>query len=214
MSILFGSSDVDRFWSKVDIKDSNECWNWIAGIGTNGYGQFSVKFKKIGAHQFSYLLHNNIYEIPDKLCVCHRCDNRICVNPKHLWLGTYKDNSEDCEQKNRTTKGSKHGNSKLTEDDVVEIRKMYKNKQIGIKDIADIFGVSRTIIQRAATGDTWKHVDSPICEKRNKAVGLDLAVEIRRLYNTGEYKQKELCDIYGLLSSEMSEIINNKIWRE
>lgn len=84
-----------RFWSRVDKGESEECWDWSGTLMTSGYGELSFLGKKIGAHRFSYLLH--VGELEAGKCICHHnfCNNRLCVNPSHLYQGTYKDNWED-----------------------------------------------------------------------------------------------------------------------
>jgi hypothetical protein len=93
-----------RFWNKVNKKDKNKCWEWQAGK-SNRYGAFKINGRTIGAHIFSWEIHNG--KIPDGLFVCHKCDNPGCVNPDHLFLGTNKDNCDDRDKKKRQAYGEK-----------------------------------------------------------------------------------------------------------
>lgn len=96
----------DRFWSKVAFIPFHTCWEWIGAVGARGYGNFSAHGKSVRAHRFSWELHNG--SIPKSTTyhgtvVMHKCDNKRCVNPDHLQLGTQSDNIRDCYSKGRST---------------------------------------------------------------------------------------------------------------
>lgn len=134
------------FWDKVIF---GECWEWTATKLHNGYGWF----RGHRAHRFSWAIFNG--EIKEGMMVLHTCDNRKCVRPAHLFLGTAKDNTSDMISKGRGVKppilcGEKHGMAKLTSDDVNKIREL-RGKMKG-SEIADMFGVTRSSISQIQLG--------------------------------------------------------------
>jgi len=147
-----------RFWRKVDISPEG-CWNWNAAVlpGVNGgYGHFNLG-KKYGsrvvrANRFAYELHNGVD--PGELCVLHDCDNRLCVNPRHLRLGTRADNSADAKKRNRTSVGEHRPLAKLTDDAIRYIR----NTDLTNIELALLFRVTDSCICMARSGRTWKHI--------------------------------------------------------
>jgi DNA-binding XRE family transcriptional regulator len=131
-----------RFWRHVSKKGPDECWIWIGALQLNDYGQFKAE-KKVLAHRFSWEMENG--PIPIGLVVCHKCDNRTCVNPRHLFLGTQTDNLQDSISKNRWT------NSLLTKEEVIEIFKSSKTQ----KELAEIYGVSASTINNIKQQYRW-----------------------------------------------------------
>lgn len=98
-------STEERFWSKVD--KSGECWIWTGCLTNRGYGNFGVrKGYNIPAHRFAYEL--TCGPIPEGFLACHHCDNRRCVRPDHLFLGSHRDNTQDCIRKGRFCSGDRH----------------------------------------------------------------------------------------------------------
>lgn len=89
-----------RFWAKVDQRGPDECWPWKLSCDRYGYGAIRHAGKQTGAHRVAWEMANG--RAPGGMCVCHRCDNRRCCNPAHLWLGTHRDNMIDCAAKGRT----------------------------------------------------------------------------------------------------------------
>jgi len=160
----------DRFWSKVNIMGDNDCWEWTACVSNStGYGAFKSHGKKTDAHRFVYEMLNG--EINNsKLFVCHKCNNKKCVNPNHLYLGSPKDNVYDMirngnafgNKKPRTRYGSETNSAKLTEELVIELRKEYRfyrenNKKL--RPLYEKYGVTKGTFLDAATYKTWHHVE-------------------------------------------------------
>ncbi len=149
------------FFKKILIDDSDVCWEWQGAIMTSGYGNLSVgnptskNFFRTGAHRYSYELFNG--KIPEGHYVCHKCDNKKCVNPAHLFTGTATENMQDALKKGRMPLGSKKVESKLNEDQVREIKVLAKK---GIKGatLAKWFKIYPTVIYKILRGEIWKHV--------------------------------------------------------
>ena len=144
-----------RFWSRVNKE--TECWNWTGYFVGNQYGRIKLNGKVHRAHRMSWIIHNG--DIPDGMCILHKCDNPSCVNPDHLFLGTRADNMADMDAKGRRAnfKGANNGNSKLTEAKVREIR-MWSELGYLQKRIATAYGVSKVNVSAIKHRRSWKHV--------------------------------------------------------
>jgi hypothetical protein len=140
-----------RFWSKVDKKESDECWNWKGCTKPKGYGKIVNGKEKFSAHRFSWMIHNGD---PGNLWILHKCDNPSCVNPNHLFLGTPIENTQDMISKNRKPLGEKHNSSKLTNQDIYDIRK----SNLTQTKLAEIYGVDQTQISNIKNRKQWKHI--------------------------------------------------------
>jgi hypothetical protein len=102
------NQEIERFWSKVNVAEPDECWLWYArGCGAKGYGNFKMGRKTYTASRVAYFIATN--QDPGSLFVLHRCDAPACVNPSHLFLGTLIDNSKDMVAKGRAAKGKNNG---------------------------------------------------------------------------------------------------------
>jgi hypothetical protein len=116
----------ERWCEKVDMKDPDDCWDWLGFKNKDGYGFLKNNKKNIRAHRYAYAQYkNNGQPIPNNLCVCHHCDNPSCVNPNHLFLGTHTDNMQDMLRKGRHRFNPRL--KKHTDDEVIKIRLDYSS---------------------------------------------------------------------------------------
>lgn len=156
----------ERFWSKVnknsgtygaDGKFPTECWEWIGALMTQGYGHLRIDGRNQKAHRILFLLKGITLKSED--CVLHKCDNRLCVNPDHLSIGTQRDNAQDTYNKgrNKGAIGAANFNTKLTAQAVIEIREAVAAGSTH-REMADRFHVSRTTISHIIRRHIWQHV--------------------------------------------------------
>jgi hypothetical protein len=169
---------ASRFWAKVDkhgpvpqhVPGLGECWAWTAAIRGDGYGVISVDGVVMAAHRVSWALTHG--PIPTGLWVLHKCDNRTCVRPAHLFLGTRRDNTDDAIAKGRVAtgartihgthpervrRGEKHHWARITADDVVQIRRRIGSGETQAA-IAREYGLHQTGVRKIALRLTWKHI--------------------------------------------------------
>ena len=143
-----GRPQVDakkRFGAKVKVMESG-CHEWQAGLARGGYGKFQLPSKTVTAHRFAFEMVNG--SIPKGLCVLHRCDNRLCVNVDHLFLGDIHENIKDMD-----VKGRRGTRSKLTVADVEKIKEML-SQRFSQQHIAKLFNINQTTISRIKLGIT------------------------------------------------------------
>lgn len=228
-----------RYLAKVDRRGPDECWPWTAATNRFGYGIFKGdvvdgKAEQL-AHRYGYRLQ--VGPIGDGLCVCHHCDNPPCQNPSHWFLGTPADNAADKVAKGRhhwmviadlpnydrrwhSQPGTSNGATKLTEDDVLAILRLYGDGATQ-DELASRYGVGQPTIGRILRGERWAHVATDDLapwrsEPRRRARGarnarakltIEQADEIRRIYGAGEASQQALADRYGVSQASVSSII-------
>ena len=151
-------SPEQRFLKNIKISTKeNGCWIWTGSIGSRGYGKISINNKTLLVHRYSYEYYKG--KIPKDKIIMHICDQRECVNPKHLRAGTSQDNCLDMHEKGRsnTPRGSKHCFSKLNETDIKIIKKRLENGEMQ-KNIAKDYNVSQSNISHINRKLNWKHI--------------------------------------------------------
>jgi len=166
----FPPKEEGKFWSKIDRRSDSECWLWQGNRYHNGYGQHIACGRTMRAHRIAFLLGHGIDPAP--FLVCHTCDQRLCCNPKHLWLGTAVQNSRDAVAKGRMAHGDDHylrrypelrhgrrnGAAKLTEADVIEIRRLYATGDWLQREIGAKFGLRAGYVCLIVNRKLWAHV--------------------------------------------------------
>lgn len=214
----------ERFWEKVDVRGEDECWEWraakISGYGVIGY----PPNKRFQAHRLSWQIFHQC-EIPEGMFVCHKCDNRGCVNPHHLFAGTRRENVDDMLQKKRHAHGERQGLSKLTAPDIIEIRRLGA-EGIRHQKIADSFSIDPSHVGLIIHGKTWKHLDfdptayEKIKKDRSKGERNGNAklteqdvIEIRRLHSTGTINLSKLARKFGISRTAAVDIVQRKLWK-
>lgn len=150
---------VKRFWSSVDKNGlvmphmDTSCWIWIKGTNVYGYPIFNFNYKQYRSSHFAYELENNVY-LSSGEQLNHICDNKVCVRPFHLYIGTQQENIQDRNNRGRQAKGSNHGKAVLTENRVRNIRKLYSDGHRQI-DIAQTLELPRYLVWQIVHNKTW-----------------------------------------------------------
>jgi len=145
---------IDRFWKRV--RKTESCWIWTGTATRKGYGTFYLwQNVPIRSHRFSWMIHFG--DVPEESLVCHHCDNRLCVRPDHLFVGSHLDNQRDKVEKRRHARGSRIANAKLDNDRARAILKRIFHGDSHSR-IARDFGVSASTVSLISRGKRWAHV--------------------------------------------------------
>lgn len=132
---------VEEFWNRVDSSGGpDSCWPWLGHLYPTGYGRVQIEGKPRYAHRTAYWLANN--HDPSRRFVCHRCDNPCCCNPRHLWLGTPRENMEDRDRKGR------NGQTRLAAGEIRAIRELYTTGKYPQSRLAEMFGINQSHVCR------------------------------------------------------------------
>lgn len=154
---------TERFWKKVDKHGPDDCWEWKEARSDSGYGKFWWSGRTIHASRAAYMLTHG--ELPSRIIVRHRCDNPPCCNPAHLVEGTNSDNSADMVSRQRQSfgrkhsekitknlpRGSKHHNSRFTEEQVAAMRALHSTGEWSQRVLARVFNTTQPVIQNIVT---------------------------------------------------------------
>jgi hypothetical protein len=225
----------DRFWSRVNKRGPipsfdaalGSCWIWTSSLDKNGYGTFSG-LGQSKAHRFSFLLANGA--LAQGSFVCHRCDNRACVRPSHLYLGDAGSNGTDASARKHyryghhpvVLRGSQIAKAKMTDSQVAEARRRYA-AGARLSELMQTFDMSKSGIQALVTGRTWKHVTivGPIVgeghasgERHGGSVLKEADVrDIRLRHARGDVTMASLAGEYHVNGQTIADIVKRKLWR-
>jgi DNA-binding XRE family transcriptional regulator len=168
MTLYFPNLDREKQFieDRVQLDEDTGCWLWTKAT-TSGYGyvgpkhKLAIKYGSPSVHRICYIMWKG--EVADDLVVRHKCRNRHCCNPDHLEAGTHKDNAADrkrdgTEPEGSFKKGSANTKSKLTEEQVRQIKVLYEQEKLRQKDLAEFFGVGISTIAAILQGRSWSHI--------------------------------------------------------
>jgi len=218
-----GCDPRDRFHDFYIPEPNSGCWLWLGGLTGSGYGRFYLDGVGVQAHRYSWELHNG-RSIPDGLEGCHICDNRPCVNPEHIFVGTQSDNLQDMVRKGRDNppRGEAQNKARLTEEQIAAIRMDPRR----LKIIGAEYGVDRSYIWKIKHGWYWAHSNFLVPSENNrqkngrmfrvrgeahhKAI---LTTDQARSIRTDPRASRELGRIYGVSKNTILSIRRGTIWK-
>lgn len=175
-SVIVTVKAIERFQGQVDRSESG-CWLWTGSVFSDGYGRAQIWNRGDRAHRVAYKIANG--QIPNGQLVCHTCDTPKCCRPSHLFLGTPQDNTQDAIRKGRVkTVGQDNRNSKLTEAQVISIRKKFA---AGARKwaLSQEFGVNAEMVMHIVRGKHWADTPGPLFKSVNGASSKPKYVQIR-----------------------------------
>jgi lambda repressor-like predicted transcriptional regulator len=222
------TSPRERFESKYVPEPNTGCWLWLGSLNSRrGYGvlwfpQGAVP-RGVAAHRFSYEMSKG--PIPSGMLVRHMCNERSCVNPSHLEIGTHLDNSDDMYRADRACYGARRPNARLT-DEVVREAKEARAQGVSLADLCRKYGVDHATLSTATRGKTWKHIEPGPAQARpvrracasGERIGASRLkesqiAEIRAAFAAGGVSRRRLALAYGVSHTTIINVIAGRTWR-
>lgn len=220
----------ETIWKFIDKSGGDSaCWPWTGCLNHKGYGVITINWKSELVHRIA--LESVIGKLDKGQCSLHRCDRPVCCNPSHLFAGTKGDNNKDASEKGRSASGDRNGSrthpekvpigessgsSKITENQVIEMRKIYATTKIKMRELASNFGISEGCAEKAVRGDTWQHVPNPYegieIQSRQAKLSEETVREIRQLRTTG-MTVIAIAHKFGLFKFTCNDIIYRRTWK-
>lgn len=157
---------AEHFWKKVAVLDDGSCWLWGGAVSSTGYGSVWLKGRICGAHRVAAYLagivKSPVWEpsVTERKLVLHTCDVPLCCNPKHLYAGNFADNSRDKVARGRSNnvRGMAHYCSRLTEEQVADIRKLYRVSRPSYASVGRQYGVASNAVRKIVLGISYAHL--------------------------------------------------------
>lgn len=163
----------EDFWNRVEKRGPDSCWEWTGCKRGDGYGVMMYHGHLRGAHRLAYRFSKG--EIPRGMCVCHACDNPLCCNPDHLWVGTHAQNNADRKKKGRSATGDNNG-ARVHPERLARLKgEMHHTSRLKTKDVQNIiiryrmghrqaaiakdYGITQSHVSNLIRGKRWSHVD-------------------------------------------------------
>jgi len=218
-----------RFERYYEVDGETGCWEWQKFTNECGYGKITDNGKPRMAHRVAFELYRDegLPEFSPDHQINHTCHNPACVNPDHLYIGTAQENTQDAMEidawGDNRRRGSEVGTSKLTEDEVVEIKERCLSGE-SQKDVAEDYGVAHATVNKIMVGEQWQHVGPDVSkadttpdvrygESNNRSVlEPDDVREIRRLYNDEGMTYREVADEMGIGKNTVGRIMRGQTW--
>lgn len=198
-----------RLLANLTRRPETGCWEWQRRRNAKGYGCITVATgTTLLAHRVSYSLFRS--DVPRNMMVCHHCDNPSCCNPMHLFIGTRQDNMDDMKRKGRSPAGMASPNSKLTDADVMEIRRRYAAGD-RTEDIGATFGIKARNVSWVATGKSWSHLPGAVRPRRlGRRVLSESDIAIIRGMRTRGIPAAEIAIHFGIHESAVHRNLKSK----